>query len=134
MKTIDQKQMEEIYEKVSLKGAIAGAALAGLGSMTGAHAGQSHQMTSDDYADKEMIEYAKQSETITPQEAFNKAIQLIHANSPIPKEYIIAISTNNELAKRCSYLMVMKGLKLPTAFKKIAPTLEKDIKSSVVGP
>jgi len=137
MKSLDQIQLEEKYEqilneKTSWKGALAGAAL-GLGTMVGGTA-QAAPMTSDDYADKEMISHANQPITLTPHEAFDKTVELIHSNQMIPKELVNIVATNKELTTRCSYLMIMKGLKLPETFKKTVGNLEKEIKSSIVGP
>jgi hypothetical protein len=137
MKSLDQIQLEEKYEqilneKTSWKGALAGAAL-GLGTMVSGSAHAS-PMTSDDYADKEMISHSSQPDEPTPHEAFTKIIELVHSNQKVPKELINIVSTNKELTTRCSYLLIMKGLKLPEVFKKTVGNLEKEMKSSVVGP
>ena len=134
-KVILKSQSEQVDEKVNWKGALAGAAI-GLGAVTGAHAGD-HKMNADDYADKEMIQYVNNPEpsyTINPADAFDRAIELIHANKIVPESIIKTISKNSDLTKRCARLMVLKGLKLPDTFKKIVGDYEKEIKSSIVGP
>lgn len=133
MKSSDQQQLQELYEKISWKGALAGAAL-GMNSMSPSFAGEPSGMTSDDYADKAMIDTIQSSEELSPRDAFSAAIELIHTNQKIPNELIRLITQDTDLTKRCSNLMILKGMSLPPQFKKIVGNLEDKIKSSIVGP
>lgn len=148
MKSKDQILLEEAYarvasqkevveEKVSVKGALAAAAMGAHALVGGAHAsdvGLSH----DDLADRSMI-----AQTISPemttyakaQDAYEQVIEMIHAGKKVvPQELLKAIAADKSIAARCAHTMVLKGLELPDVLRKVVGDVDKQMKSSLMGP
>jgi hypothetical protein len=131
-------QKEDIEEKVSFKGALAAAAMGASAFTGGAHAsdvGMSH----DDLADRSMI-----AQTISPemttlakaQDAYERVIEMIHADKKVvvPQELLKAIAADKSIAARCAHTMVLKGFELPDVLRKVVGDVDKQMKSSLMGP
>lgn len=145
MKSKDQQLLEEAYLRVasqkdvieenSLKSLVAGAAL-GLTTLTGLQANDKG-MTHDDQADRSMIAQTNSPEMTTlakAQEAYEAAIEMIHANQPLPEKMLKAIATDKSIAARCAHLMTLKGLELPKELRAVVGDVDKVMKSSLMGP
>lgn len=145
MKSKDQQLLEEAYLKVAsqkdvieeknFRSIAAGAAL-GLATLAGLQ-GNDKGMTPDDQADRSMIAQTNSPEmTILAkaQEAYEAAIEMIHANQPLPEKMLKAIAADKNTAERCAHLMVLKGIELPKELRAVVGDVDKVMKSSLMGP
>ena len=154
MKSKDQILLEEAYvrvasqkegieEKASFRGALAAAAMGASAFTGGAHAsdvGMSH----DDLADRSMI-----AQTISPemttlakaQDAYEQVIEMIDSKEKydsqeknVLQELFKAIAADKSIAARCAHTMVLKGFELPDVLRKVVGDVDKQMKSSLMGP
>lgn len=145
MKSKDQQLLEEAYLRVAsqkdvieekgLKSLAAGAAI-GLATLAGLQ-GNDKGMTHDDQADRSMIAQTNSPEMTTlakAQEAYEAAIEMIHANQPLSEKMLKAIAADKNTAERCAHLMVLKGLELPKQLRAVVGDVDKVMKSRLMGP
>lgn len=148
MKTKDQILLEEAYlkivtrkeelnEKVSIKGALAGLAAMGVGAMSsGAHASDIG-MSPDDLADRSMIAQTNSPEMdsfASAKEAYEQAIDLIHSGKQLPTSLLQIIASDKDIAARCAHLLVLKKLELPKQLRSVVGDVDRVMNSSLMGP
>jgi hypothetical protein len=131
MKNQDQILMEQAYEqvmaiheKVSMKGALAGAAL-GLGTMLGGHASDLSQQSQSSISQT----------SISPQKAYETIIELVHAKqTKLPKNLIQIVMQDKALAHRLAHSLTLQQVPLPSELKSIVGNYDSQLKNSLVGP
>ncbi len=147
MKKRDQILMEQAYqqvvsskividEKISWKGAVAGAAL-GLGAMTGnSHAADNNNHSVN--ADKaKMVSTSAQSSefNVSPQKAYENVVDLVHSGQKtLPKHLIQTICKDPMLVKNLAQFLTLQQVPLPATLKAIVGNYDTQLKSSLVGP
>jgi hypothetical protein len=144
MKNRDQILMEQAYqqvvssniiidEKVSWRGAVAGAAL-GLGAM----AGNSHAADNVTNHNKtEMVSTSKNSSEsgISPQKAYEAVVDLVHSGQKkLPDNLIRAIVRDGMLTKNLAHFLTLQQVPLPAALKAVVGNYDAQLKSSLIGP
>jgi len=145
MKKRDQILMEQAYqqvvsskividEKISWKGAVAGAAL-GLGAM----AGNSHAADSDirsAHSDKTEMTSKQSSEfEISPHKAYDNVVDLVHSGQKtLPKHLIQTICKDPMLVKNLAQFLTLQQVPLPATLKAIVGDYDTKLKASLVGP
>jgi len=135
MKNKDQILMEQAYEqvlilneKVSLKGALAGAAL-GLGTMVGSHAADSPSEL------KHATSQVQHANSLSPQKAYETIIELVHSKqTKLPKNLLQTVVQDKALAARLAHTLTLHQIPLPSEIKAVVGDYDKQLKSSLVGP
>ena len=146
MKKRDQILMEQAYqqvvsskividEKISWKGAVAGAAL-GLGAMTGHSHGADTDVRSTHSDKTEMVSTSKQASEfeISPRKAYSNVIDLVHSGQKtLPKHLIQTICKDPMLVKNLAQFLTLQQVPLPATLKAIVGDYDTKFTASLVG-
>ena len=148
MKKRDQILMEQAYqqvvsskivvdEKISWKGAVAGAAL-GLGALAGnSHAADNIKTSGSDHNKQETASTSKQSSEfeVSPQKAYENVVDLVHSGQKtLPKHLIQTVCKDPMLVKNLAQFLTLQQVPLPATLKAIVGDYDTKLKASLVGP
>lgn len=128
--SIFAKNTEAVQEKYGIKSTLAGAAALGLTSLGAA--GYEQSQADSKPSGHTSVEHSTTEEN--PANAFDLAVEKIHAGKSIPTSALKSIVKDKDLSFRLAYVLALKNQPIPSVLKSVVGDYDKKLQSSLIGP